>query len=200
MQAPPPPVVPDEPRRGFLSASSVFMLSGLAAGYGVLGLIAGRFLYPARAARTRWMFVARASDLEVGDSRTFRAPSGDVVTIARRTNNGNVDDFVALSSTCPHLGCKVHWEPQNERFFCPCHNGIFRPDGKATGGPPAEAGQSLLSYPLNVENGLLYIEVQAESLVARAGVIPEPEGPPGPGHDPCLFARVDGKGPTEHCA
>ena len=129
------------------------------------------------------------------------SPSGDVVTIARRTNSGDevgtADDFVALSSTCPHLGCKVHWEPQNQRFFCPCHNGIFQPDGKATGGPPAEAGQSLLSYPLNVENGLLYIEVAAESLVARVGVIPEPEGPPGPGHDPCLFARVD-DGPSEH--
>ena len=60
-----------------------------------------------------------------------------------------------------------------------------------------EAGQSLLSYPLNVENGLLYIEVEVDSLVARAGVIPEPEGPPGPGHDPCLFARVDDK-PSEH--
>ena len=82
------------------------MLGGLAVGYGALALIAGRFLYPARAARKRWMFVARVGDLEVGDSLTFRAPSGDVVTIARRTNIGNVDDFVALSSTCPHLGCK----------------------------------------------------------------------------------------------
>jgi Rieske Fe-S protein len=53
----------------------------------------------------------------------------------------------------------VHWEAQNDRFFCPCHNGAFDRQGNATAGPPAAAGQALLRFPLRLENGLLFIEV-----------------------------------------
>ena len=80
-------------------------------------------------------------------------------------------DFVAFSSICPHLGCQVNWELQNDRFFCPCHNGVFDRDGNATGGPPAAAGQRLPRYPLKIENGLLFIEVQLESAVARQAAV-----------------------------
>jgi cytochrome b6-f complex iron-sulfur subunit len=111
------------------------------------------------------------------------APTGERITLARRGAGGSAEDFVALSSTCPHLGCQVHWEPQNERFFCPCHNGAFDPQGHAIAGPPFEAGQSLPRYPLEVRDGLLFIEVPVEGLTtARAEPCP-------PGHDPCLFER-----------
>ena len=194
-QSPPPPQDPSpegEPRRKVLTASTAVMVGGLAAGYGTLAYMAARFLYPSQAAPRRWMFVAKVDDVDTGSTVAFRTPVGDTVTIARRLANGDADDFIALSSTCPHLGCKVHWEAQNNRFFCPCHNGVFTPEGKAIEGPPAEAGQSLPRYPLKVLNGLLYIEVTTETLtggagVGGAGVIDEPEGPPGPGHDPCLF-------------
>jgi phenylpropionate dioxygenase-like ring-hydroxylating dioxygenase large terminal subunit len=53
----------------------------------------------------------------------------------------------------------VHWEPQNDRFFCPCHLGTFDPEGRPTGGPPLSANQSLPEYPLRVEKGLLYISM-----------------------------------------
>ncbi len=76
---------------------------------------------------------------------------------------------MALSSTCPHLGCKVHWEAPENRFFCPCHNGAFDPSGRAIAGPPAEAGQSLGRYPLRIEGGLLYIEVPTERLPGGEG-------------------------------
>ncbi|MBI4577262.1 MAG: Rieske 2Fe-2S domain-containing protein, partial [Planctomycetes bacterium] len=78
-------------------------------------------------------------------------------------DRGAVEDFLALSSTCPHLGCRVHWEVQNRRFFCPCHNGSFDAAGRATGGPPAEAGQSLPRYALRLEGGLLFIELPVET-------------------------------------
>jgi phenylpropionate dioxygenase-like ring-hydroxylating dioxygenase large terminal subunit len=83
----------------------------------------------------------------------------------------------------------VHWEAQNNRFFCPCHNGVFTPEGKATSGPPADAGQSLFRFPLKVENDLLFIEVSTDKLAAlQGGELQAPGGPPGPGHDPCLYA------------
>jgi Rieske Fe-S protein len=154
-------------RRGFLStASTLAMGIGLAAGYGTFVAMAGRFLYPAGPSRKGWMFVARADSLRAGQSLVYRTPTGATVVIARQAAQGTVEDFIALSSVCPHLGCQVHWESQNQRFFCPCHNGTFDPQGIATAGPPAAAGQSLPRYPLQVRDGLLFIEVPLESVNA----------------------------------
>lgn len=158
---PQPANEPDSPeRRGFMAtASSLFMAGGLAAGYGAFAALSGRYLYPAQPEQKAWVYAADARSLQPGSSFTFRTPMGATVAIARQGGSGNVDDFIALSSTCPHLGCQVHWEGQNNRFFCPCHNGVFDPKGKGIGGPPGDAGQSLPQYPLKLENGLLFIEV-----------------------------------------
>jgi nitrite reductase/ring-hydroxylating ferredoxin subunit len=143
------------------------MAGGLAASYGTFALFAGRYLFPAGAAPRRWMFVADLKGLGPTASLAYTAPDGARINIARLAQTGAVDDFIALSSTCPHLGCQVHWEPQNNRFFCPCHNGIFDPLGKGTGGPPGDAKQSLPRYRLKIENGLLYIKVPDAKLGGR---------------------------------
>ena len=148
-----PPAVPG--RRCFLASAA--MAGGLVASYGTFAAFAGRFLYPAKPERAEWLFVADLAGFSPGQSLVYRSPAGSKVAVARTGSAGTRDDFLALSSTCPHLGCQVHWEAQNRRFFCPCHNGAFDPTGKAVAGPPAEAGQSLLRYPLDVVNGLLYI-------------------------------------------
>jgi len=165
-------------RRNLLStATTVAVGAGLAASYGTFFFYAGRYLYPASDTETAWLFVARTEDLDRAGSIEYRAPSGATIVVAAKGRG----EYLALSSVCPHLGCQVHWEAQNERFFCPCHNGVFDADGQGTEGPPK--GQSLLRYPLKVENGLLYIEVPVESLdVARLDK---------PGHDGCLRSRTD---------
>ena len=184
------PATPEVDRRTFLSTmTSVAMAGGLAAGYGMFAVMAGRFLYPSGSQTGGWVFVAEVSRLRPGDSLVFRTPGGATAAIARRGESGQVSDFIALGSRCPHLGCQVHWEANRNRFFCPCHNGTFDPSGKATGGPPLQAGQSLPAYPLKVENGLLFIEVPLEQMALGAGSIEACGGPPGPGHDPCLFAK-----------
>lgn len=169
--APPEGAAPAQrERRTFLTtATSIAMTGGLVAGYGTFGLMAARYLYPAHPARTAWLFVADLASFKVGASRTYRAPSGAAVVIARRGDGETEADFIALSSTCPHLGCQVHWEIAKTRFYCPCHNGTFDPTGRGTGGPPGDAGQSLPRYPLRVERGLLYIEVPTEKLGERPG-------------------------------
>lgn len=140
------------------------MFGGLAAGYGLFAAYAGRFLYPARRSEATWHFVATLEQLKLGIAMPFETPVGAKVVIARQREGDTADSFIALSSVCPHLGCAVHWEAQNERFFCPCHNGAFDASGKATQGPPAQANQELSQFPLKVENGLLYIEVPTESV------------------------------------
>jgi len=152
-------------RRSFLARFVTgFMFAGLAASYGACAAIGARYLFPARSRAKRWQFLARVSELPVGGSLAYRAPTGEQVAVARRASSGAVDDFIALSSTCPHLGCQVHWQSGAGHFFCPCHNGTFDPEGRAIAGPPFEAGQSLPRYPLRIEEGVLYIEVPMEAL------------------------------------
>ncbi len=180
-----------EGRRAFLGkASNAAMAAGLIGGYGGLGAIALRYLYPADGADVSWQFVTEVERVAVGASIRYRGPSGETINIARQGRGGGAADFIALSSTCPHLGCQVRWEGQNNRFFCPCHNGVFDPSGVAIGGPPGEAGQRLAEYPLKVEGGLLHIAVPlvrlADGSEAAGEILVEEGAPGGAGHDPCL--------------
>ncbi len=179
-------------RRQFLTTSGVAMTAGLAGGYGAFAMIAGRYLYPAKPGERQWQFVTEASRLEVGESLLYQGPAGEAINVTRTDRSGEASDFIALSSTCPHLGCQVHWEPQNDRYFCPCHNGTFDTEGRGTGGPPGDAGQSLPRYPLKVDKGLLFIEVPFSRLASAEGGLSRPglsrPGLSRPGHDLCLTA------------
>jgi len=143
-------------RRGVLA--SALMGIGLVAAYGMLGVQGLLFLLPKRLqARTRLLFAGRIDDYPVGGVRTVYDLEGTPVLI-RRTEEG----FTAFDSTCPHLGCKVHWEPEEDRFFCPCHKGMFDADGVAYAGPPGDAGQRLSEMNMKVEQtaGVVYLEVK----------------------------------------
>jgi len=180
------------------------MMAALAASYGTLLAFMARFLFPAEKRKVDWMYVTSVAGFAPGSTLLYKTPAGETVNVTRRGATGTAEDFAALSSTCPHLGCQVHWEPQNNRYFCPCHNGMFRPDGKAYSGPPAEAGQSLPQYPLKIQAGLLYIEVPLAGLPieraaseprgARGGVIELGDARRAPGHDPCLAAGYGNHG------
>ncbi len=69
------------------------------------------------------------------------------------TEDGNT--FTAMSNVCTHLGCRVRWIPEEEKFFCPCHNGVFGKDGSVVSGPPP---RPLDRYETKVEEGALFIK------------------------------------------
>ncbi len=173
---PSPPATPAPGgRRDFLSkASGIAMIGGLAAGYGTFAHVAGRYLYPSKKDTSGWFFVATTDSFPPGSSRLFQSPDGAKITIARQSEELGAG-FLALSSVCPHLGCQVHWEGHNRRFFCPCHNGTFDATGKATGGPPAEAGQSLPTFPLKVEGNLVFINLALTTADAGPPPSADPE-------------------------
>ena len=137
-----------------------------------MGVYAARYLYPSSGPNVGWQFVAVASEVKMGESIEYTAPSGAKVVVARQKEaEGGTDseeNFIALSSVCPHLGCQVHWEPQNDRFFCPCHNGVFNKQGEPLEGPPAKANQELVRFPLKIESGLLFIEAPLTSVTQEA--------------------------------
>ena len=143
-------------RRGVLALALV--RGCLVAAYGMLGVQGLLFLLPKRLqARTRLLFAGRIDDYPLGGVRTIHDLEGTPVLI-RRTEEG----FTAFDATCPHLGCKVHWEPDEDRFFCPCHKGMFHADGVGYAGPPGDAGQRLSELNMKVDDasGVVYLEVK----------------------------------------
>ena len=72
-----------------------------------------------------------------------------------RLQNGTLTVFTA---TCPHLGCSIKWLEQTKQFKCPCHNGIFSPEGKLISGPPPRDLDALDS---KIEDGHLKVRYQS---------------------------------------
>jgi menaquinol-cytochrome c reductase iron-sulfur subunit len=59
-----------------------------------------------------------------------------------------------FSSTCSHLACSVIWNKERQMFLCPCHSGLFSPDGQPAGGPPKKP---LTLLPHKIEEDKLLI-------------------------------------------
>ena len=66
--------------------------------------------------------------------------------------------LVVLSSVCTHLGCAVKWNDTGHQFKCPCHNGIFTPEGKLVSGPPPREMDQLES---RITDGHLEVRYQS---------------------------------------
>ena len=106
---PPAPEPASEPsrREAFSRITAIAMAGGLAAGYGTAGLMAARFLYPARPRVTRWLFVTAIESLAPGESIAYRTPVGETVTIARQGEADTVESFAALSSTTSEVPARL---------------------------------------------------------------------------------------------
>ncbi|MFD6401375.1 ubiquinol-cytochrome c reductase iron-sulfur subunit [Nocardia sp. NPDC060249] len=82
--------------------------------------------------------LTRAADVPVGGGVIV----GD--TVVTQPTAGN---FVGLSSTCTHAGCKVATVARGT-INCPCHGSRFELDGAVRGGPATEP---LPAKPVRVE-------------------------------------------------
>lgn len=77
-----------------------------------------------------------------------------------RDDNGEI---VALSPVCKHLGCNVDWNTnpkEPNRFFCPCHNGLYEKDGTNVPGTPPRG--PLDRYDYEIKDGILYLSMRAK--------------------------------------
>jgi menaquinol-cytochrome c reductase iron-sulfur subunit len=112
---------------------------------GTLSVLLGAFAFgpKARAAEGRWIRAGTTSDLKPDE------PVARVLSVSRvdgwyRERARETVFLVwdgdrsirALSATCTHLGCQVRWEAKNKKFRCPCHGGVYAPDGTVLEGPP----------------------------------------------------------------
>lgn len=149
-------------RRSFVTTA--LMIAGLAAGYGLGAWHFFRYLVPLkRRTPKREILIGTLADLPVGSSITVKDPRGQDIAVTRVSESpaDPAGGFKALSSKCPHLGCRVHWEAANDRFFCPCHDGVFDKNGVAREGPPAKEGKNLSTFEVRVnkDNGWVYLMV-----------------------------------------
>ncbi len=143
-------------RRGFVT--TVLMLASLVASYG-LGLVYFlRFLVPPIRWRRRELFVTTVDRVPSDRALVWVGPDGQEALIYNL--NGEI---VAFSNVCPHLGCHVHYRPSEQRFVCPCHQGVFDLEGNPIAGPPAEENTPLKRYNIVVRGNAVYLEILEEA-------------------------------------
>lgn len=124
------------------------IVSHLTAGAFVL-----RFLTPPRRRPAhRAVYVARLEDLPESESVVVEDLRGVPVAVVREGTT-----IRALSTVCTHLGCRVRWEGNKQRFFCPCHDGIFDREGRVVAGPPP---RPLDRYEVRIDKDLVFLTME----------------------------------------
>ena len=63
--------------------------------------------------------------------------------------------FLALSSTCTHLGCTLPWVEKENKFVCPCHASAFDITGNVIHAP---APRALDIYAMDIENDIIKVD------------------------------------------
>lgn len=109
-----------------------------------------------------WIRLGQVSKVEIGQPTLFKfkikVQTGWIedeqeTSVYVLTSNGR--DFVALSNICTHLGCRVRWIVEDDKFFCPCHNGVFNKEGEVVSGPPP---RPLDRFEVKVQDDQLFIK------------------------------------------
>lgn len=78
--------------------------------------------------------IVELDEIDVGGTYLFRYPTDADPAVLLRVSD---TDVVAFSQKCTHLGCVVYFQPDEERWHCPCHEGNFdATTGSVLSGPP----------------------------------------------------------------
>lgn len=78
--------------------------------------------------------IARVDQVPPGGAFYFNYPDPDDQAMLLHLPGG---EFVAYSQKCTHLSCATYYQPERDRLFCPCHEGVFDVrTGEPTAGPP----------------------------------------------------------------
>lgn len=110
------------------------------------------YLLPRRKKKTYHKYlVSKVGEIPIGKAKEIKLSGRPVFVTNLETG------YKVFSGVCTHLGCIVRWEEQNQRFYCPCHQGKFDKTGKVIGGPPP---RPLDEFEVFVENKLVFIKAE----------------------------------------
>lgn len=116
-----------------------------------------------------------ASWVTLGKASEFKGPEPKFVTFSMTRRDGwtEVQDAracwvvaqeggtqVVFNGRCTHLGCAYSWQTGGEhaeRFYCPCHGGVYDREGTVLDGPPPRGLDRLVT---KVENEQLMVLFQ----------------------------------------
>lgn len=147
-------------RRQFMKAAiaAIGSLIGGAVGLPAVAYVVGPAL---KKTADEWVRLGAISKVELGTPTLFKTvierQTGwitDQQEISAYVLTDDGQTFIAMSNICTHLGCRARWIPEQEKFFCPCHNGVFDKDGSVVSGPPP---RPLDRFETKVESGVLFI-------------------------------------------
>ena len=137
-------------RREFLIGLGIVGAIVVAIGAFVTNVLA--FLFPHKREKTYHKYlVAKIGEIPVGKAKEISLSNKPVFVVHLE------EGYRVFSGVCPHLGCMVRWEEQKDRFYCPCHAGIFDKTGNVIAGPPPRA---LDEYQVEIDNNLVFIKVK----------------------------------------
>ncbi len=141
---------PKQSRREFLTKFGVFGALTIA----VFAFARNLYLFftPSKKEKTYHKYlVGKVDEIPIGKAKEITIQKKPVFVVH------NEDGFKVFSGICTHLGCIIKWEENNNRFYCPCHKGIFDKTGKVTGGPPP---RPLDEFTVEMDNNLVFVKVE----------------------------------------
>jgi cytochrome b6-f complex iron-sulfur subunit/menaquinol-cytochrome c reductase iron-sulfur subunit len=111
----------------------------------------------------RWIKTVRIDALADAEPKKVAiiADQRDAWTLTKNVELGAVwlvrhgSKVLALSTTCPHLGCSVNAEPNGKGFGCPCHTSAFDGEGHRTGGP---APRDMDALETRIDGGFVFVD------------------------------------------
>lgn len=139
---------------------------------GINVVVAGALAVPAirfvvsplgRKPKQTWVDVLAESELKIGQTRevSYVVNVHDGYQFVDRKYTvylyRNEDGLKCFDPACTHLGCKIKFQDDKRRYFCPCHGGIFSEDGAVVSGPPPSG---LVEHPVRLENGRIFVSRQ----------------------------------------
>jgi len=141
---------PDKSRRDFIT--KLIMGGGLIASSGLLLRNGLDYLFPDSDAKPlRKLLVGRVDEIKTGEAKEFKIGNDSLFLIK------NEEGYKVFSAVCTHLGCKINWEAHRNRFYCPCHKGIFDANGNVVEGPPPRA---LDEFKVEIDKNLVYMWIK----------------------------------------
>jgi cytochrome b6-f complex iron-sulfur subunit len=90
----------------------------------------------------------KSDDIPLEGVRLVQLPEGPVML--EKADN----EIRAVSAICTHLGCTVQWHPEEKKFICPCHQGIYDFNGNVLSGPPPRPLEKL---QVKVRDGQIFV-------------------------------------------
>lgn len=113
-----------------------------------------------RRSKETWVDVMAESELQIGQTRevTYALTVQDGYHMVDRKYtvylHRDASGVKCFDPACTHLGCRIKYQDDQKRYFCPCHGGVFDDNGKVVSGPPPKG---LVEHGVKVENGRIHV-------------------------------------------